>query len=148
MTELASPATRARSEPLAAWAQKNIRLDGRPFSFAGHEYLRAIYDDTAVRIVLIKAAQMGGTTWAILKSLHACLQGLDTLYFFPTRTDVIDFSKSRVSPLIADNPFLSRQVSETDTAGLKRIGQAYLYMRGMQITFGINSVPADMLFFD
>jgi hypothetical protein len=62
--------------------------------------LRAIYNDTAPHMVLSKAAQIGGTTWAILRSLHACLTGLNVIYFFPTRTDVVEFSKSRVGPLL------------------------------------------------
>ena len=146
--ELASPATRAFSEPLAAWAVKKIRLEGRPFRFEGHEYLRAIFDDTGSHIVLCKAAQIGGTTWAILRAIHACLSGLNVMYFFPNRTDVLEFSKSRVSPLIAENPFLARMMTDTDTAGLKRIGAAHLYLRGMQSTVGMKSVPADMVVFD
>jgi hypothetical protein len=148
MTELASPKTRSASDPLAQWCVRNIRLDGRPFRFAGHEYLRTIYDDTAPHVVLSKAAQIGGTTWALLRSMHACLNGLHVIYFFPTRTDVLDFSKSRVSPLVADNPFLAQHMSDTDTAGLKRIGGANLYFRGMQSTVGMKSVPADMVVFD
>ncbi|MCH6590974.1 MAG: phage terminase large subunit family protein, partial [Proteobacteria bacterium] len=148
MSELALPATRAVSEPLADWALRRVRLDGRPFRFEGHAYLKAIYDDTAPHIVLSKAAQIGGTTWAILKAFHACAMGLNVMYFFPTRTDVLEFSKSRVGPLLADNPFLSRLMKDTDTAGLKRIGSAYLYLRGMQSTVGMKSVPADMLVFD
>ncbi len=147
-SELALPATRAISEPLAKWALRRVRLDNRPFRFEGHEYLRAIYDDSASHIVLSKAAQIGGTTWAILKAFHACVMGLNCMYFFPTRTDVLEFSKSRVGPLLADNRFLSRLLKDTDTAGLKRIGSAYLYLRGMQSTVGMKSVPADMLVFD
>ena len=79
VSELASPTTRAVSEPLAQWAQRKVRLDGRPFRFDGHEYLRAIYDDTAPHIVLSKAAQIGGTTWAILKAFHACVMGLNVM---------------------------------------------------------------------
>ncbi|MBU2689731.1 MAG: phage terminase large subunit family protein, partial [Candidatus Eisenbacteria bacterium] len=129
-TELASPATRSLTDPLGDWVLRNIRLEGVPFSFKGHEYLRAIYDDTSPYVVLSKAAQIGGTTWGILRSLHACLTGLNVIYFFPTRTDVLEFSKSRVSPLLADNPFIMRLMTDTDTAGLKRIGGAYLYLRG------------------
>ena len=146
--ELASPTRRSFTDPLAQWALRKIRLDGRPFSFAGHEYLRAIYDDTSVHVVLSKAAQIGGTTWAILRSIHACLTGLNVIYFFPTRTDVLEFSKSRVGPLLGENPFLSRLMTETDTAGLKRIGDAHLYLRGMQSSVGMKSVPADMVVFD
>jgi len=39
-------------------------------------------------------------------------------------------------------------MKNTDTAGLKRIGEAHLYMRGMQSTVGMKSVPADMVVFD
>ena len=70
------------------------------------------------------------------------------MYFFPTRTDVLEFSKSRVGPLLQDNRFLARMLRDTDTAGLKRIGSAYLYLRGMQSTVGMKSVPADMIVFD
>ena len=51
-TELARPETRATAEPLARWARK-MRIDGRPFSFEGHEYLRAIYDDTSTEPVRV-----------------------------------------------------------------------------------------------
>jgi len=133
---------------LANWSVKNIRLDGRPFSFAGHEYLRAIYDDQSPHIVLSKAAQIGGTVWALLRSIHACLNGLNVVYYFPTRTDVIDFSKARVGPLLHDNAFLLKRMTDTDTAGLKRIGDAHLYFRGMQSSVGMKSVPADLIVFD
>jgi hypothetical protein len=127
---------------------KRIRLEGRPFRFEGHEYLRAIYDDLAPHVVISKAAQVGGSTYAILRALHACITGLNVIYFFPTRTDVLEFSKSRVTPLLVDNPFLSKLMTDTDTAGLKRIGDAHLYMRGMQSQVGMKSVPADLVVFD
>ena len=146
--ELASPAVRAVTDPLATWAIQRIRLDGRPFRFEGHEYLRALYDDQAQHIVLCKAAQIGGTTWAVLRALHACLSGLNVIYFFPTRTDVLDFSKSRVGPLLGDNPFLAKLIRDTNTAGLKQIGDANLYFRGMKSTVGMKSVPADQIVFD
>ncbi len=148
MAELATAKTRSLSDPLAAWALRKVRLEGRRFSFEGHEYLRALYDDTAKHVVVMKAAQVGGTTWAILRSLHTCLSGLNVIYFFPTRSDVIEFSKSRVGPLLEENPFLTDVMSDTDTAGLKRIGDAHLYFRGMKSTVGMKSVPADMMVLD
>jgi hypothetical protein len=39
-------------------------------------------------------------------------------------------------------------MTDTDTAGLKRIGDAHLYLRGMQSSVGMKSVPADMVVFD
>lgn len=148
LRELESPASRASTEPLAAWAERQIRLDGRPFSFEGHEYLRGIYDDTAPHVVVQKAAQVGGTVWALLRSFKACLDRLNVAYLFPTRTDVVDFSKSRVAPLIAENDFLKAQVQDTDAAGLKRVGAGYLYLRGMQTSVSLKSIPIDLLVFD
>jgi len=148
MADLHRPETRASGVPLGQWAERRIRLEGKPFSFKGHSYLRAIYDDTSPHVVIVKASQVGGSVYAILRSLHACLSGLNVIYFFPTRTDVIEFSKSRVGPLIAGNPFLAKMVRDTDTAGLKKIGEAHLHLRGMQSSVQMKSVPADMLIFD
>src|SRR5947209_1862114 len=99
--ELASPKTRSLIEPLAQWASKRIILEGRQFSFEGHEYLKGPYDDTSSHVVLMKGAQVGGTVWGILRSVHACLNGLNVMYLFPTAGTMGDFSKSRVGPLIA-----------------------------------------------
>ena len=148
LAELQRPETRASGEPLERWSERRIRLDTKPFTFKGHAYLRAIYDDAAPHVVLVKASQVGGSVYAILRALHACLSGLNVIYFFPTRTDVIEFSKSRVAPLIAGNPFLAKMVRDTDTAGLKNIGDGHLYLRGMQSSVQMKSVPADMLIFD
>lgn len=123
-------------------------MEGRPFRFEGHEYLRAIYDDTSPHVVLTKSAQVGGSTYAILRALHACLTGLNAIYYFPNKSDVLDFSKSRITPLLAENTFLSKLMTDTDTTGLKRIGEAFLYMRGMQSTVSMKSVPCDLIVFD
>lgn len=37
---------------------------------------------------------------------------------------------------------------DTATAGLKLIGDAFLYLRGMQSTVGMKSVPGDLVVFD
>jgi hypothetical protein len=146
--ELATPATRAISDPLAVWALDRIRLEGRPFSFEGHEYLRAIYDDTSPHVVLSKAAQIGGTTWALLRALHGNISGLTVAYYFPTKTDVLDFSRSRVGPLVRENSFLAKLIRDTDTVGLKQIGDGFLFFRGMQSAVQMKSIPADMVVFD
>ena len=72
--ELTSPKTRSLIEPLAPWAERRIILEGRPFSFEGHEYLKGLYDDTSPHVVLMKGAQVGGSVWGMLRSIHACLK--------------------------------------------------------------------------
>jgi hypothetical protein len=91
--------------PLNEWASEVI-LDGKPFTFARHEYLEEPYRDDHPYQVEMKAAQLGLTTKALLRSLYLCRYGnfRGVLYLFPSRTDVLDFSKSRVTPLIQENP--------------------------------------------
>jgi len=62
-----------------------------------------------------------------------------------TKTDVLDFSTSGPSHRRQRLPGQSRP---GDRHRLKRIGDAYLYLRGMQSTVGMKSVPADMAEFD
>jgi len=137
---------------IGEWAEKTpIILDGRPFTFERHEYLREPYQDDHPFVVEVKAAQLGLTTKAILKSFYRArfrnFRGI--LYLFPSRNDVIDFSKSRITPLIDDNPdSLGEWVKDTDAAGIKRICNTFLYLRGMQSRIGLKSIPVDLVVFD
>lgn len=138
--------------PLGEWAESiPVILDGKPLTFYRHEYLRDPYQDDHPYIVEMKAAQMGITTKAMLRALHGCrYKGYKgVLYLFPSRTDVLDFSKSRISPLIEDNQdSIGKWLRETDSAGLKQVWNAFLYLRGMQSRVGLKSIPVDMTVFD
>jgi hypothetical protein len=138
--------------PLGEWAAGlPVILDGRPFSFRKHEYLEAVYADPHPYQVFLKAAQLGLTTLAILRALYGCRYRAfhGVLYLFPSRGDALDFSRGRVSPLISDNPeSIGRWITETDSAGLKKVGQAHIYLRGMHSRTGLKSVPVDLTVFD
>ena len=137
---------------LGQWAEKSpVILDGRPFSFRNHEYLIVPYADDHPHMVEIKAAQMGLTTKAMLRTLYAAryrnFRGI--LYLFPSRTDVTEFAKGRIDPLIEDNPdTLGRWLQETDSANIKQIWNCFLYLRGMKSRVGLKSIPVDFLVFD
>jgi hypothetical protein len=137
---------------LSHWAEQTpVILDGRPFVFDKHEYLREIYNDEHPHIVLEKAAQLGCTTWAILRALYNArwknYKGI--LYLFPSRTDTLDFSKSRIAPLITENPeSIGDWIRDTDAAGIKQICNTFLYLRGMQSRVGLKSIPVDLVVFD
>lgn len=93
---------------------------------------------------------MGLTSKAMLKTIY-CLQFKryrGVLYLFPSRSDVLDFSKGRISPLIEENESIGRMVRDTDSAGIKAIGNGFLYLRGMKSRVGLKSVPADFIIFD
>ena len=94
---------------------------------------------------------MGLTTKAMLRAFHAAryrnFRGI--LYLFPSRSDVLDFSKGRVTPLIEGNPeTIGSWIRDTDSAGIKQIWSCFLYLRGMKSRVGLKSVPADFICFD
>ncbi len=109
---------------LTEWVQNNIALDGSPFGFSGgHEYLRQIYADSSPDITIEKAAQMGLSTWQILDSLHGMKFGrypIGVIYFFPSRTFMSEFSKSKIQNIIDENS-LGSWFTETDSAVIKKI---------------------------
>lgn len=94
---------------------------------------------------------MGLTSKAILKVLYGArykdYRGI--LYLFPSRSDVLDFSRGRISPLIDDNAeSIGKRVQEIDAAGIKRVWNTFLYLRGMHSRVGLKSVPVDLIVFD
>jgi hypothetical protein len=130
---------------------RGIVLDGRPFQFDRHEYLIEPYRDAHPFTVEIKAAQMGLTSKAMLrvayKARYAGYRGI--LYLFPSKSDVTDFAKGRIDPLIHDNPdTIGSWIRDTDSAGVKRIWNCFLYLRGMRARTGLKSVPVDFLVVD
>ncbi len=134
------------------WAVNTpIILDGRPFTFKHHEYLITPYADRHPDISFIKATQLGLSTLAMLKCMHAAryrgMRGI--FYLFPSRTDVTEFSKGRITPLIEENPnSIGKWLKDTDSANIKQIWNCFLYMRGMKSRVGLKSVPVDFIVFD
>ena len=137
---------------LGDWAVNNkILLDGRPFSFHNHEYLIEPYSDTHPFQVEIKGTQLGLTSKALLRVVYGCRYGKyrGIMYFFPSKTDVTDMSKGRLTPLIEENPdTVGMWIRETDSANVKRIWNSYLYLRGMQSRVGMKSTPSDFNVYD
>jgi hypothetical protein len=91
--------------------------------------------------VEIKATQLGLTSKALLRVVYGCRYGnyRGILYLFPSRTDVTDLSKGRLTPLIEDNPEnIGRWIMETDSANIKKIWNSFLYLRGMKSKIGLK----------
>lgn len=142
----------SRPTSLAGWAVNTpVILDGHPFSFDRHEYLKGPYGDPRRFEVHLKATQLGLTVYGMLRSLYSLrYRGFKgVLYLFPSRNDVADFSRARVKNLIAENPeTIGGWLSDTDNLGLKKVGDGHLYLRGMVSRVGLKSVPADFVVFD
>jgi hypothetical protein len=146
-------AKRGIDASLYAYAREYIYGVGdiptEPFSFVGHNYLIGIYQDMHPYIVVEKSAQMGASVYAMTKSFYVCEKlNKNVIYFFPTDSDVQEFSKTRVGPLLESSPHLSRITGKNDSQGLRQVGAGWLYFRGMKSSIAMKSVPADFLVFD
>ena len=114
----------------------------------------------------MKATQLGFTEMEVLRSLHGLIHGRYPRgigYYFPTNDDVQEFGKSRFNPLIQSNRnAIGKFVKDTgrkgtDTASLKKIGDAFLWLRGARMPRKIDeqavssktsSIPLDRIVFD
>jgi len=140
---------RQASGGLFDWTLVRRLIDGNPFSFEGHDYLRGIYREESALVVVRKAAQMGASEYAISRALHfAVTHGGRVIYFFPSDNDVGEFSRDRFAPAVAESEYLTGLVRDTDTAGLKQIGLGTIYFRGTNSRVRMKSVPGDFLVFD
>lgn len=134
------------------WVEKSsLIVDGHSFDFHYREYLKPLYRDDHPFKIIMKGTQGGYTTEAELRTIYKCrfknIRG--ALYLFPSRTDVSDFSKGRIDPLIDENPdTIGRWIRDTDATNIKRIWNSFLYLRGMKSRVGLKSVPADLIVFD
>ena len=140
----------ADAPPFHEWVN-GITLDNAPFTYDRHEYLLEPYQDDHPHQTEMKAAQLGLTTRAMLRSLYKCRYAgfRGVLYLFPSRTDALDFSKSRISNLIDENKgTIGKWLRDTDSAGLKKVWNSFLYIRGMHSKVGLKSIPVDFVIFD
>jgi len=110
----------------------NIKNEqGEKLDFHNHAFLWDIFADQAPHQAIMKAAQIGFTTTAILKSLWlAYTKKMDMIYTMPTFSDVQTLVTSKVDRIIEQNPILQEWVEKKDTIQQKRVGNSVIYYRG------------------
>lgn len=138
---------------LALWAHENVILDGRPFRFAGHEYLREIYACRSRRIIVQKSAQCGISTWLICLAFWlAKEQGLRVLYLFPAQHQLNKFVADRVDRIVNDSPKIKAAIrhhdgelvaKSRDQVGLKHLGRGAIYFTGSKTVLDVLAMPID-----
>jgi len=146
MTDMTLAKKMAIIDP-ASWADVNsIQLQKGVWSFKDRAYLiepmQAHLREAPRRRCFMKATQMGFSELHILKILWGLIHKYypaGVLYLFPTKNDVGEFSKARFGPLIRANPtaigqYVKDVASKTDTVSLKKVGDAFLYLRGGSLT--------------
>lgn len=116
-----------------SWIQNNrIKTEsGQPLDFHAHRFMFDIYADRSPFICSMKGAQVGFTTYEILKSLHeAKNDGIDIIYVLPTADDVKQFSGGKTNRMIDNNPILQEWTNDKDSVEQKRVGKATIYYKG------------------
>lgn len=110
----------------------NIKNEvGIPLDFQNHPFLWDIFCDLSPKQAIRKAAQVGFTTTAIIKSFWlAKSRQMDIIYTMPTYSDVKTLVTSKVDRIIDQNPVLQEWVSKKDTIGQKSIGNSMIYYDG------------------
>ncbi|KKN47300.1 hypothetical protein LCGC14_0664050 [marine sediment metagenome] len=125
------------------WATRNeIKLmGGTIFATGDCGYLVDIMRDKARFMAVMKGAQARITTAFMLRAIHALRynkypQG--SIYYFPKKEAVENFSKTRFGPLIADNPCIRKHLKNTNSVNIKRVGNAFLRLLGASSTTDIQ----------
>lgn len=134
-------------ESIIGWLLANqIKTEsGKPFDLKHHPFWYDVLCDWSPKIVLLKAAQMGGTTAMAIKLLWAMKRyGLNTAYTMPTADDVKMFVGSRLNPIIRNNPVLLDWVADVDSVEQKRIGNYTANFRGTWTERTALSFPSDL----
>ena len=125
------------------WAVRNKiqLLGGVTFTLDGCEYLADIMRDEARHIAVMKGAQARITTLFMLRAIHALIHNRHpqgSIYYFPNKIAVENFSKTRFGPLIVDNPCIKRYLKNTNSVNIKRVGTSFLRLLGATATFDIQ----------
>jgi Phage terminase large subunit gpA, ATPase domain len=127
-----------------------LKVDGKPFSLKGREYVRDVIRDYSQEIVIPKAAQMSFTVTFLTKSLHNVIERrLNGLYLLPVKTGAIPFVQARIDPVIESNDGLSAQFSSVDNRLHKQtVNGVNLYIRGTNILRELQEIPVDFEIWD
>src|SRR5207245_908211 len=138
---------------LLRWSRAFRMEDHRPLDFDLFPFQRELYDAFGdrdlSRVDVMKSAQCGISAAAVSLALYAADRwNANVLYVLPTEALAETFSDTRVRRSIADSLYLSERLTDTDSKGLKRLGEAYLYFVGSGSEAQALSVDADLLVLD
>lgn len=113
-------------------ANNAIRTEaGEVLDFKKYRFMYDVYSDRSSLICCMKCAQIGFTTYEILKSAHECKNdGIDILYVLPTADDVKRFSGGKTNKILAQNPSMQEWTKDKDSIEQKQFGKNTIYYQG------------------
>lgn len=132
---------------IIGWLNKHaIKTEsGKPYDLRQHFFWYDVLTDWNPEIVLLKAAQMGGTTTLAIKLLWAMHQfKLNAAYTMPTSDDAKQFVGGRLNAIIRENPILASYVHDKDSVEQKQVGKNIVHFRGTWTERTAISFPSDL----
>lgn len=122
---------------------------GEPYSLLGYEYLQQPMDSLHPRVVLQKAAQVGATVMAMLRTMWF-LQRMQksAMYLFPTHRTADRFRRGRFSVMVQRSPTFKKLVKPSGAPGHLQVGLAQFYCHGARSRAELMSVPVAYLTLD
>lgn len=110
----------------------DIRTEsGEKFDFYKYRFMYDIYCDRSDFLCCMKCAQIGFTTYEILKTAHECRnEGYDIIYVLPTVDDVKRFSGGKTNKILAQNPVIESWTKDKDSVEQKQFGNNTVYYQG------------------
>lgn len=104
---------------------------GDVLDFKKYRFMYDVYTDRARLLCCMKSAQIGFTTYEIIKTAHECKnEGIDILYVLPTSDDVKRFSGGKTNKILAQNPVLAGWTKDKDSVEQKQFGSNTVYYQG------------------
>jgi len=142
-------AAAARSDLLAWVVYHRVKTPkGQPLEFVRRPYLVALYQDDSPNIVVMKGAQIGVSTWAILDALRFCMVHRDpavtVIFTQPTSDDAHKFSSTRVAPIIAASEYLAtRWEGGVEVRRVGRPNPSIIHFRGTWVEKEAYTIDSD-----
>lgn len=140
----------AAMKQLPRWMTKNLRLNGRPYSFKDHEMHVQIAEDQHPHMCASKPAQVGLTELQLrIAAAVAAVIRARIIYVFPSAKFAESVSNDRFLPIIQESESLRVLLHpEVKSASMRKIGKSTIYFKGASGTTQTIAVPATHLIFD
>lgn len=130
-----------------AWILENeLKTEsGKPYDIRNHMFLYDILADWSPKQVWLKAAQVGGTLAAALKSMYAVkVFGLDAIYTMPSSVDIKVLVGGKINRMIVHNPVMNEWMTDKNSIEQKQVGNNMIYYRGTTTEQQAISVTSDL----
>jgi len=138
-------------DQIPKWIVEKTFLNGRRYSFKGHEFQHQVLQDESQEVNCQKCSQIGMTEAQGRWSMGICktFPNFSLIYTMPYSNDAEILCRTRIDPIIAASPDLAQAMNpDMNNSQIKQIGNSFIYFRGTQGNTQAISIPADCIVSD